>query len=299
MATTYGYDPEVVGLSHPKWVGRAEVIVECPFHGDRKPSLTFNVNSGLYYCFACGAAGTVKKLAAALGGRVIAGRVTPPSRTYEDDQWRHLLDGPKAYDDEYLMSRGVTNSQVSEYGIRSHPDGICVPLTDIGANVVGVIMRWRKASNLRYMSFGEKPPVWPLFKFDEARSAPEVIITEGLFGALAAERAGLTAVSVLGAAVKWEAGRYLTQISGLVCFDDDFAGCIGAARILKMAPLSQVILPGVEADELSPQEWTDTLALSLRTRSTNILALNSGDAPKFRTMLQAMSKSIARKPWKA
>lgn len=293
-AQLYGYDPSVVGLSNPKWVGRSEVMVACPFHGDRKPSLTFNVNSGLYYCFACGAAGTVKKLASVLGGRVIAGRVQPPARAYDDDQWHHLLDGPLALDDEYLQGRGVTNEQVQRYRIHRHPDGICLPLTDILGDTVGVIMRRREASNLRYMSFGEKPPLWPLDTFDEARSAREVVLTEGLFGVLAADRAGLTAMSVLGAAVKWEARRYLQQISAVVAFDDDLAGYIGAARVLKMAPLSQVIVPGVEADELDEEGWHDVMTMNLRTRSTSVLATTSGDAAKFRETLQSINRSFSR-----
>jgi hypothetical protein len=39
-----------------KRAGR-EYVAECPFHADRKPSLTINDDKGLYKCFPCGASG--------------------------------------------------------------------------------------------------------------------------------------------------------------------------------------------------------------------------------------------------
>jgi putative DNA primase/helicase len=39
--------------------GRAESMGLCPFHDDKNPSLSVNIESGLYNCFACGAKGDV------------------------------------------------------------------------------------------------------------------------------------------------------------------------------------------------------------------------------------------------
>ena len=40
-----------------KETGKDQVLVRCPFHDDRNPSLSVNLSAGLFQCFACGAKG--------------------------------------------------------------------------------------------------------------------------------------------------------------------------------------------------------------------------------------------------
>lgn len=37
---------------------RHEQVVLCPFHDDTHPSMSVNLDNGLFYCFACGAGGS-------------------------------------------------------------------------------------------------------------------------------------------------------------------------------------------------------------------------------------------------
>lgn len=37
--------------------GRSQAMAKCLWHDDRNPSLSVNLDSGLYHCFACGASG--------------------------------------------------------------------------------------------------------------------------------------------------------------------------------------------------------------------------------------------------
>jgi len=37
--------------------GKPDALGLCPFHGDENPSLSVNIESGFYHCFACGASG--------------------------------------------------------------------------------------------------------------------------------------------------------------------------------------------------------------------------------------------------
>lgn len=50
------YQSYVINL---KENGKGEAIGLCPFHNDKHPSLSVNIESGLYNCFACGARGDV------------------------------------------------------------------------------------------------------------------------------------------------------------------------------------------------------------------------------------------------
>lgn len=54
-----GIIPQVINQLFPDAKpGKADqVLVHCPFHQDKTPSLSINTAAGLYNCFACGAAG--------------------------------------------------------------------------------------------------------------------------------------------------------------------------------------------------------------------------------------------------
>jgi len=39
-----------------------EAVAKCPYHNDGHPSWSVNINSGIFYCFACGAKGNLAKL---------------------------------------------------------------------------------------------------------------------------------------------------------------------------------------------------------------------------------------------
>jgi DNA primase len=40
---------------------KPEALGLCPFHNDQNPSLSVNIETGLYHCFACGAGGDIFK----------------------------------------------------------------------------------------------------------------------------------------------------------------------------------------------------------------------------------------------
>ncbi|MCH8273080.1 MAG: hypothetical protein IIB41_07480 [Candidatus Marinimicrobia bacterium] len=57
---------------------RDEFVCCCPFHEERNPSFSLNMAKGVYYCFGCGASGSLSQLAFKLGLR-------------EEGQYRHSL----------------------------------------------------------------------------------------------------------------------------------------------------------------------------------------------------------------
>ena len=44
-------------VDFPKGNGKSEVMGICPFHNDHHPSLSVNLDKGLFNCFACDAKG--------------------------------------------------------------------------------------------------------------------------------------------------------------------------------------------------------------------------------------------------
>jgi len=44
------------------------IKIPCPFHGEKHPSLSINIEKGTYYCFGCGASGNAIKMVSELEG---------------------------------------------------------------------------------------------------------------------------------------------------------------------------------------------------------------------------------------
>jgi DNA primase len=124
----------------------------CPFHDEKTPSFSVDVDKQFYYCFGCQVSGTaltflmehdrlefpeaVETLAASIGVEVpretLAGGAAPKEdkRLYEvlaeaDRHFRAMLrghdDAPRAV--EYLKSRGLTGVVARDFGIGFAPPG--------------------------------------------------------------------------------------------------------------------------------------------------------------------------------
>ena len=271
-------DPKEVGLDVRSYSGN-EAICICPFHEDHHPSGSFNMDTGLFFCFSCGAASNAWKLATKLGGSVNRKWIKTTSGK-ASEEWRKFALFPLARDNNYLKSRGVTDEQVEKFGIKAGPFGIVFEVRSKANHLVGVIIR-RYDNSPRYLFFGDKLPVWPAERLVTTSFFEKIFLTEGVFGVLAADRAGVTAFSTLGAMVKRDISFYLQSFKVQVIFDADFAGYVGGARTLTFLPRSKVIIPGQEADELPISAWHAILEGVLTTRSIVELAKLSKDPTKF------------------
>jgi len=286
MNKTVGYNPDEIGIEIKKWSGFNEVISVCPFHDDHSPSLSFNIESGLYYCFSCGASGNASQLALALGGTANRGRLKLKRQKDYSREWRVLLSNPLADTSDYLNRRGVTIGQIIRYGIRVNFDsngkenGVIFPLPNHQGEIIGVCLR-KFEGWPRYNYFGIKPLLYPM---EEINFHPQekTIITEGIFGFLNAKRNGLTALTTMSALVKRGVYDWLGSINPIVIFDDDFAGYLGAARVIKSVGHARAILPGLETDECSSETWKKIAnGGMIPKRDLAKMAELSGDVSKF------------------
>lgn len=282
LQSNQGYDPGSLGLSVKSWVGPNEVMCLCPYHDSwGVANFCFNVRKGVFICYACGARGNVYQLAKQTGGHVYRGYL-PPAPPNVDIDWLKLAHHPLAFRNAYLQSRGVTDAQVEKYQIKLHPLGVVFPITNVRGQIVGALMR-KHEGKLRYLTLGEKTPIWPLGEYSKTITGNNrVALVEGVFGVLAADRAGIPAFAVLGALVKESARQYLSDLRPLVVFDNDQAGYIGAGRVLKMSPLASVVVPGREADEMTVAEWKEVWEGNcITTNDISRLAKLSGDEKHF------------------
>ena len=211
-----------------------------------------NLVKSVFTCYVCGAGGSVQKLAAALGGRVLQGVVDTPKG--HNDDWKALTSSVLALDHPYLASRGVTNDQVREFKIMELPMGVGFPLLSTRDRVIGLLVRRSNPGKWsRYVNYGERADAWPM-SVAQGLSGDYAVV-EGVFGALRGLASGIPTVATLGAAVQVGSSWMLNMGAPRVLFDNDQAGYLGGGRCLRLNPMAKVLIPGAEADELDDVEW--------------------------------------------
>lgn len=248
-------DAAMLGLNVSKIVG-VEARCLCPFHNDSRPSSSFNMQTGSFHCFACGANAKAEQLAKLLGGYVVEvnGAELKSVGWGTENEWRWVLSCELALDNEYLKGRGVTEWQVKRYDIRQFSNGVIFLFKSPGGEVIGAQIR-TYSGYIRYINLGEKPIFWPFEALKAKRDDP-VVVVEGVFGALNGLKNHVNTVSVIGAN---SASQSISQLSGIhplvIAFDNDQAGHLNVAKTLLQNTGILAIAPGFVADEAIPGVW--------------------------------------------
>lgn len=250
------YDPYALGLNVHSISGN-NAVIHSPLHEDKNPSAVFNLYTGVMYDFSLGVSRNIHDLVKLTGGVIRKTKVLQTKPSLQRSSLHHeLIEKSKlAYDNPYLMGRGVTNRQVEKFGILQTNKGVLFTLKDKSGNNVGVIFRKYKGTP-KYIVIGKKPALWINDEIDENR---ELVLVEGVFGVLQGDRQGYQVGAVLGAMVKPSISGWIydhKRVTGV--FDDDKAGYIGSLRLLRYLPFSRVICPGTEMDEL--KDWSTILS---------------------------------------
>jgi hypothetical protein len=280
------YDPWLLNLDVKSTVND-EARCRCPFHSpDRKPSASFNMKTGLFHCYACGANANVTQLARKTGGVALSMPASKQSHFNEKEDWSWLLQMPLAYDNEYLWGRGITNDEVLKYEIVDTGAGIAVPIHDARGKISGFQER-RYQGDPKYVLHGERMPIWRMHLRDRIGRTPYIV--EGVFGVINAERSGVKAVTTMSAVALAFIGDTLNGFQPIIAFDDDFPGYLAAARGV-IAFGFRAIVPGIEADEISIGEWQNLQAFHQVTARVSLLREACGNAPHFDAEIQKFTR---------
>jgi len=246
-------DPQQLGLTVRLSPG-IWVSCVCPFHDDHAPSATFNTNTGALFCFRESKFFSLEEIVKITHGEVV--QVANNSQiAWDHDQdvseWKPLLLAPLAIDHAYAESRGISREVIRKYGIRVTPTFLVFPLYDLLGQIIGVQIRlFEKNPYAKYMILGQRPMLWPAFELVTAKK--EIILVEGVIGAIRLRQFGYEAFSLLGSRVNQ---RLLNMLNGrrpIVFLDQDLAG-IKAAYKLGLSGF-KVVFPGGETDELTESE---------------------------------------------
>jgi|SRR6478752_2822992 len=235
-------------------------IVRCPLHGERRPSMSFNLDTGLWLCFACGERGNIYQLAEKMGAKldynsvvlkVHEASVRAPYIEEEPhdfsalaiSQHNALVGQRPSLVFEWLSSRGISTRAIRYFGLGWDSGRIAFPYWDDG-KCIGI--KYRDGSGRKTYEEGSRRGI---YNIDRVRLRPVVYLMEGESDTLAmwqhltdtVEPDRLRSIGVGGfpgtgaSSSQWEtqALDLLLATTVYVAYDADDAGDKGAEVVMK------------------------------------------------------------------
>lgn len=232
--------------------------VLCEFHDDNTPSMSFEVERGLYHCWSCGAKGNIARLAAQLGMEVkdngyveilddpdadldsllrsLDDLDSPPpaALTNVPEEWLQRFDDKQIRHDYWHGSRGFARATIKAWRLGGDrmANHATIPLRTDDGDVVGVIRRQlAKGAHPRYLNpkgFDKRLSLFGVSMLDDKRgSGSHVVLTEGPLDAIRVWEAGFPGLAILGSALSVEQARALHRLGTervTLFFDNDEPG---------------------------------------------------------------------------
>ncbi len=232
--------------------GKKDVLCLCPFHEDKNPSFSVNMETGLYFCHACGEKGNAVQFIqkkegldfkTALqrikeGERITDINTSPPARKKPPAAPRRSaylsLDRVKNLHDSLVKNKEALKKFQSKYGLDVptiekyllgfQNDRFVIPIeVDPG--------HWFYKEHKGMQSRGAKASIYPsgLIKED----LPFIVVTEGEFKALLLNQIGIPAVSGTAGANTWkkEWNALFAGLNVIIAYDNDDSGRQGTLRV--------------------------------------------------------------------
>lgn len=283
-------------LKQTRKMGR-ELMASCPYHDDRHPSWSINLDNGTHYCFSCGASGTIEGLLRDMGfGQAAKQRVVKISA---GDALRRMIDGiknerparqPALPESSLGMYRAtalpgwvlerVPNEEVRrtfEIGYSAVDRRVTFPVRDREGRLIGVVGRREPGTEgPKYKpilptpdedgrSFDRRGILYGEYQTIQNRGLQGLflVVVEGYFAAINLYALGWPTVAIMGTQATPQQMNQLTDWSGLIwVLDGDGPGRLGAQRNAKISNqfLATRVAEGYDDD---PDTWSYEKALSI------------------------------------
>jgi len=283
--------------------GKDQYRGRCPIHrGEGRDAFHANTARNVFYCFACGAGGTVLDFIADMERCSLYeaaekletmissfGLSRPAAKEKELVTERRKVSSPLAFSlrgidcaHPYLAERGISKETALTFGVGFYTGPglmqrrLVFPIHNVAGELIAYCGRSVDQTQPRY----RVPPGFAksevLFNLHRAAATEEtsVVTVEGFFDCMKVHPAGIQPVVALMGVVLYEPqccallGRFQQVI---LMLDGDVAGRratkIIAARLRPRCPIHVVELPfGVQPDQLSAQEIREILAPAMQRR---------------------------------
>ena len=181
-------------LDQPVKDNHINAMLHCPFHEDRTPSFSIHLEDGVWHCFSCGDAGTLKRLYRELGKEVdLDVRLYQAKKRAQHSEPDHHNFAPvanrctsdakgtngKGYIRDirvFLRSRGISETTARHYGLgwSRERGAIAFPYSDVEGRVSGI--KYRYPDGFKASETGSH---YGLFGVSDVIGKSTVIICEG------------------------------------------------------------------------------------------------------------------------
>jgi len=227
-------------------------VYHCPFHDDKAPSLSINLDSGKWICYANCGAGTLDSFISKYTGwsrlqtDVFIRKFSENVGLQLQDTWNTAeeveapleevnLEYTKGEVPNWIFDREFTAKTLidAEAGTNGR-GGLVLPIRDDRGVIVGSVTRQPSGYNPKYLySFGLKKSkiVYGLYNIDESSF---ICLTEGILDTLWLKQHNFESIAILGASLskKQESLINTLHTSELVlCLDNDETGIAASRQI--------------------------------------------------------------------
>ena len=239
---------EVTLKSGDEWMAR------CWMHDDRSASLQFNVKSGLWVCFSCGAKGNIKTFMREFGGTYREPEVdvadiyakldmldasrTPVKPPVLPEATLRQYTFPTDYWDGRGLSRAI--QRVFDLGYDPLPDEAIIPVRNVHGGLTGVIRRRMELDAVpKYLYYKGFPRKLSLFGSWLLAKSPDdhAVLVEGSLDAIAVWQAGYSGLAQYGSSLSAEQVMLLRRLgvtTVTLFYDNDKAGLEATFQAIPM-----------------------------------------------------------------
>lgn len=219
----------------------------CLFHEDSNASMQFNVEKGLFVCFACGTGGSYRKIERRLGVDhreigvsldVVYRRINDLRKLARQDEGPRILPEStlaayRAIPHDGWAQRGLKPQTIEAFdlGYDIGTDAMTIPVRTINGELLGVIRRYCDPdADPRYRypkGFHKSEHLFGSWLVANDHRPGPVALTEGSIDAMTLWQYGIPAMGILGSYVSESHIRILKRLGLtqlLLFFDNDKAG---------------------------------------------------------------------------
>jgi len=199
---------------------KEQQLVRCIFHDDTNPSLSVNLETGLFHCFACQESGNAEKFLQLVGEKVGVTYIEELVERYhkhliDNNRFLRFLMNTKHISLETIIERKIGYDEVSGRYV--------IPVYDLNMKLVGARKYKPYATSQKIIQFGDSFPCYPA----DMLLSETLVITEGEMDALALISHGIHAITLLppsGLKNVDEIAEHIHDKQITICYDNDSTG---------------------------------------------------------------------------
>lgn len=202
-----------------------ELSAKCPFHDDQRASMSINIQTGLWYCHACGEGGTPQTF------------LEKYAHMSPEEARRHIF-GEKSYGGQGRQRKGLTLAEyarlkklpeefLGKLGLKNGRYCVQIPYFDESGKVIATRQRYIGGGAGPKFTWikGSKVHPYGLWRLEEARKAGYIVLVEGESDAQTLWYYGIPALGIPGASTfQPEWSQYLTGLKVYIHQEPDQGG---------------------------------------------------------------------------